>query len=65
MRRVRALSVALAVPSVSAERRRPFAPGAGGGPHVQVFTGDGAPLGPGFLANDGGFTGGVTVAGPR
>jgi hypothetical protein len=37
-------------------------PGAGGGPHVRVFTGTGIPLGPGFLAYPVGFTGGVRVA---
>jgi Subtilase family/FG-GAP-like repeat len=36
--------------------------GAGGGPHVRVFQAGGAPLGPGFMAYDPAFTGGVRVA---
>jgi hypothetical protein len=36
--------------------------GAGGGPHVRLFTGAGAPLGTGFLAYAETFTGGVRVA---
>src|SRR5262249_61718723 len=42
--------------------------GAGGGPHVRLFrvtdlaTGTVVPIGPGFLAYDVGFTGGVSVA---
>ena len=36
--------------------------GAGGGPHVRVFTGAGADTGIGFFAYGSGFTGGVTVA---
>ena len=37
--------------------------GPGGGPHVRVFSGlSGNPLGGGFFAYDGAFTGGVTVA---
>ncbi|MDP1794526.1 MAG: VCBS repeat-containing protein, partial [Acidimicrobiales bacterium] len=35
--------------------------GAGGGPHVRVFTDHGAPLGPGFFAFAEGFSGGVNV----
>jgi lysophospholipase L1-like esterase len=37
-------------------------PGAGGGPHVKTFAGDGAQLGTGFMAYDPGFIGGVRVA---
>jgi hypothetical protein len=37
-------------------------PGAGGGPHVRVFSGAGVPSGPGFFAYDGTFHGGVFVA---
>jgi fibronectin-binding autotransporter adhesin len=36
--------------------------GEGGGPHVRVFTGDGSPLGDGFMAYDTAFRGGVRVA---
>lgn len=36
--------------------------GAGGGPHVRVFGGDGAPVGGGFYAYDPAFGGGVNVA---
>jgi hypothetical protein len=39
--------------------------GAGGGPHVRLFTGAGADTGLGFLAYGPTFVGGVTVtAGP-
>ena len=37
-------------------------PGAGGGPHVRVFSGAGVPAGSGFFAYDGTFHGGVFVA---
>lgn len=37
--------------------------GAGGGPHVRVFKGNGTPVGPGFFAYDPAFRGGVHVAG--
>jgi hypothetical protein len=37
------------------------APGAGGGPHVRVFSARGAPYGGGFMAYEPGFTGGVYV----
>jgi hypothetical protein len=37
-------------------------PGPGGAPHVRTFTADGGSLGPGFLAYDPAFRGGVHVA---
>jgi hypothetical protein len=37
--------------------------GPGGGPHVRIFNGGGGSLGPGFMAYDPAFTGGVYVAG--
>jgi hypothetical protein len=36
--------------------------GPGGGPHVRIFSANGAPIGPGFFAYDAGFRGGVDVA---
>lgn len=39
------------------------APGPGGGPHVRIFSGDGTPVGAGFMAYAQAFTGGVYVAG--
>ncbi len=37
--------------------------GPGGGSHVRIFRGSGTPVGPGFLAYDPAFRGGITVAG--
>jgi hypothetical protein len=36
--------------------------GSGGGPHVRIFDGSGNPIGPGFMAYDPAFHGGVNVA---